>query len=53
MSVKTYNEAYDYPIKTLPSGRIVIEPPLGVAGGLSRNAFIEEAVKDNRIWFGS
>jgi adenine-specific DNA-methyltransferase len=50
MSVKTYSEAYDYPI-TLPSGKIV-EPPTGRCWRFPRNAY-EEAVKDNRIWFGA
>lgn len=50
MSVKTYNVAYDYPI-TLPSGKVV-EPPTGRCWRFPRNAY-EEAVKDNRIWFGA
>lgn len=50
MSVKTYNEACDYPI-TAPSGR-VIEPPAGRCWRLSKNAFLER-LQDNRIWFGS
>jgi adenine-specific DNA-methyltransferase len=50
MSVKTYNAAYDYPI-TLPSGKVV-EPPTGRCWRFPKNAF-EEAVKDNRIWFGA
>jgi len=50
MSVKTYNAAYDYPI-TLPSGKVV-EPPTGRCWRFPKNAF-EEAVKDNRIWFGT
>ena len=50
MSVKTYNEACDYPITT-PSGR-VIEPPAGRCWSLSKNAFLER-LQDNRIWFGS
>lgn len=50
MSVKTYNEACDYPITT-PSGR-VIEPPAGRCWRLSKNAFLER-LQDNRIWFGS
>ncbi len=49
MSVKTYNAACDYPIKT-PSGKTV-EPPAGRCWSLSRNAF-RERLQDNRIWFG-
>ena len=49
MSVKTYNEEYDYPITT-PSGRVV-EPPAGRCWSLSRNVF-DDRLKDNRIWFG-
>lgn len=49
MSVKTYNEACDYPITT-PSGR-VIEPPAGRCWSLSQKAFLER-LQDNRIWFG-
>ncbi len=49
MSVKTYNAACDYPIKT-PSGKTV-EPPAGRCWRLSRNAF-RERLQDNRIWFG-
>lgn len=50
MTVKTYNEACDYPIET-PSGRIV-EPPAGRCWRLSKKAFFER-LQDNRIWFGS
>lgn len=50
MSVKTYNEASDYPITT-PSGRVV-EPPAGRCWSLSKNAFFER-LQDNRIWFGA
>ena len=50
MSVKTYNEACDYPI-TAPSGR-VIEPPAGRCWRLSKNAFLER-LQDNRIYFGT
>jgi adenine-specific DNA-methyltransferase len=49
ISVKTYNEACDYPITT-PSGR-VIEPPAGRCWRLSQKGF-QERLKDNRIWFG-
>jgi adenine-specific DNA-methyltransferase len=50
MSVKTYNEASDYPITT-PSGR-VIEPPTGRCWRLSKKAFLER-LRDNRIYFGT
>jgi len=49
LSVKTYSEAYDYPITT-PSGRVV-NPPKGYCWRVSPSGF-EELVKDNRIWFG-
>jgi adenine-specific DNA-methyltransferase len=49
LDVKTYSEAYDYPIKT-PSGRIV-NPPKGYCWRVSKERF-EQLVKDNRIWFG-
>src|SRR5690606_19931181 len=50
MSVKTYSESYDYPIRT-PSGKIV-EPPTGRCWRLSKDAY-EKALNDNRIWFGT
>ncbi|WP_419739825.1 site-specific DNA-methyltransferase [Ruegeria sp.] len=50
LSVKTYNQEYDYPITT-PSGRVV-EPPAGRCWSLSKKAFLER-LHDNRIWFGS
>ncbi|HLV24343.1 MAG TPA: site-specific DNA-methyltransferase [Moheibacter sp.] len=50
MSVKTYNESYDYPITT-PSGKIV-EPPTGRCWRFSKEAY-EKALNDNRIWFGT
>ena len=50
MSVKTYSESYDYPIKT-PSGKIV-EPPTGRCWRFSKEAY-EKALNDNRIWFGT
>ena len=50
VSVRTYNENYDYPIK-LPSGRIV-NPPLGRCWRCSKERFTE-LVADNRIWFGA
>ena len=48
-SVKTYSEAYDYPITT-PSGRIV-NPPKGYCWRFSKEKF-SELVNDKRIWFG-
>src|SRR5690606_29198075 len=50
MSVKTYSSAYDYPITT-PSGKVV-EPPTGRCWRFSKKAY-EEALNDNRIWFGT
>ena len=50
LTVKSYSEAYDYPITT-PSGRVV-EPPAGRCWSLSANAFAER-LQDNRIWFGA
>lgn len=50
LTVKSYSEAYDYPITT-PSGRVV-EPPAGRCWRLSANAFAER-LQDNRIWFGT
>lgn len=50
LTVKSYSEAYDYPITT-PSGRVV-EPPAGRCWSLSANAFAER-LQDNRIWFGT
>ena len=49
LSVKTYTESTDYPIKT-PSGRIV-NPPAGYCWRVSKKKF-KELVEDNRIWFG-
>ena len=49
ISVKTYNEACDYPIAT-PSGRIV-KPAQSRCWMFSEKRF-EELVKNNRIWFG-
>ncbi len=49
LTVKTYNPACDYPIRT-PSGR-VINPPRGVCWRVSKQRF-EELVADGRIWFG-
>ncbi|UWX57517.1 site-specific DNA-methyltransferase [Chlorobaculum sp. MV4-Y] len=49
LSVKSYSEAYDFPITT-PSGRIV-NPPHGACWRVSKEKFAE-MVSDNRIWFG-
>ena len=49
LTVKSYNEKYDYPIST-PGGRIV-EPTGGRCWSVSKEKF-EELVADNRIWFG-
>lgn len=48
--VKTYSEAYDYPIK-VPSGRIV-HPAKGRCWRTSKENF-EKMVLDNRIYFGT
>lgn len=49
LSVKTYSEANDYPIKT-PSGRVA-NPPKGYCWRVSKEKF-KEMVEDDRIWFG-
>lgn len=49
LSVKTYSERCDYPIKT-PSGRIV-NPPSGACWRVSKEKF-NDLINDNRIWFG-
>lgn len=49
LSVKTYSEAYDYPIKT-PSGK-VIKPTKGRCWRTSKEN-LQRLVQDNRIWFG-
>ena len=49
MTVKSYSEAYDYPITT-PSGRVVY-PAEGRCWNTSKENF-EKLVADNRIWFG-
>lgn len=49
ISVKTYTESCDYPIKT-PSGRIV-KPPKSRCWMFAKNK-LAELIKDNRIWFG-
>src|SRR5690606_13043357 len=50
MSVKTYSESYDYPIRTT-SGKIV-ESTTGRCWRLSNDGY-EKALNDNRIWFGT
>ncbi len=49
LSVKTYLEANNYPIKT-PSGRIV-NPPESRCWVVSESR-LRELISDNRIWFG-
>ena len=49
LSAKTYNEKYDYPIRT-PSGKIV-HPPSGSCWQVSKER-LKELIKDNRIYFG-
>ncbi|WP_457608040.1 site-specific DNA-methyltransferase [Nitratifractor sp.] len=49
MTVKTYNEKYDYPITT-PSGKQIM-PTKGRCWSVSKDKF-EELIKDNRVWFG-
>lgn len=49
LTVKTYSEKYDYPIKT-PSGKFVT-PSHGSCWRVSEEKF-NELVADNRIWFG-
>lgn len=49
LTVSTYSEKYDFPIKT-PSGKI-INPPNGRCWRTSEDKF-NELVRDNRIWFG-
>ncbi len=50
LSVKTYNESYDYQIKT-PSGKFV-NPPHGSCWRVSKERFAE-LVSEDRIWFGA
>lgn len=50
LTVKTYNEDYDYEITT-PSGK-KINPPNGICWRVSKEKF-DELVNDNRVWFGS
>ena len=49
LTVRTYNESCDYPIKT-PSGRIV-KPSESRCWSVKKERF-KELVADNRIWFG-
>ena len=49
LSAKTYNEKYDYPVKT-PSGKIVY-PPSGSCWQVSKDR-LNELIEDNRIYFG-
>ena len=49
MTVKTYNEQYDYEIET-PSGRKV-NPPKGVCWRFSKEK-VQELISDKRVWFG-
>lgn len=49
MTVKTYNEQYDFEIET-PSGRKV-NPPKGVCWRFSKEK-VQELISDNRVWFG-
>ncbi|MCM2287119.1 MAG: site-specific DNA-methyltransferase [Desulfobacula sp.] len=49
LTVKTYSEKYDYPIKT-PSGREV-NPAHGSCWRISKEK-LQELINDNRIWFG-
>jgi adenine-specific DNA-methyltransferase len=49
MTVKTYNEQYDFEIET-PSGRKV-NPPKGVCWRFSKEK-VQELIADNRVWFG-
>ena len=49
MTVKTYNEKYDYPVVT-PSGKKIF-PTKGRCWSVSQEKF-EELRRDNRVWFG-
>ncbi|OQC11951.1 MAG: Modification methylase MboII [Firmicutes bacterium ADurb.Bin080] len=49
LTVKTYSESTDYPIK-LPSGKVV-KPTQSRCWSVSKEKF-DDLVKDNRIWFG-
>ncbi len=50
LTVKTYSEKYDYPIKT-PRGREV-KPTGGRCWSMPKEK-LQELIKDNRIWFGA
>ncbi|MFZ2634666.1 MAG: site-specific DNA-methyltransferase [Desulfosalsimonadaceae bacterium] len=50
LTVKTYSEKYDYPIKT-PSGREV-SPTGGRCWSMPKKK-LQELIDDNRIWFGA
>lgn len=49
LTVRTYNEEYDYPITT-PSGKIV-NPTSGRCWRCSKDRF-EQLVMEDRVWFG-
>lgn len=49
LTVKTYNEKYDYPITT-PSGQFVM-PTKGRCWSMPEES-VQSLIKDNRIWFG-
>lgn len=49
LTVKTYSEAYDYPIVT-PSGKIVT--PTNGRSWFTSKERMEVLIRDNRIWFG-
>ncbi|MBT8244461.1 MAG: site-specific DNA-methyltransferase [Winogradskyella sp.] len=50
MTVKTYNQNYDFEITT-PSGK-KISPPKGICWRYSKEK-VTELINDNRIWFGT
>jgi adenine-specific DNA-methyltransferase len=50
MTVKTYNQNYDFEITT-PSGKN-ISPPKGICWRYSKEK-VTELINDNRIWFGT
>ncbi|MDD3720883.1 MAG: site-specific DNA-methyltransferase [Lutibacter sp.] len=50
MTVKTYNENYDFEITT-PSGK-KISPPKGICWRYSKEKVVE-LINDNRVWFGA
>lgn len=49
LSVKTYSESYNYPIKT-PTGKVVNLPPGRC--WMTNKEKMDDLIKDNRIWFG-